>query len=367
MTGKIRILHILWSGYSGGAERLVKDIHTFYDRTKFDHQVCFLSDGGWLSRTIAEKGVTVSCLGMKDGFSFIKGFYLNKVLKTYNPDIIHSHCRNFLSNFIISRYRRVAKIYFEHGGDLLSTKSKRDLIFYDFFIRFYKLVLVNSEYVKQRILDTNRIDARRVRTFYIGIDPRPYEKSRDQKDIRQSLGIKEYCKVIGVVCRLIDQKGVDDFIKTASEIKKMRKDIVFLVVGEGGKREALEKMAVDIGVNIRFLGDRADVPDLLSIFDIFLFTSKWEPFGIALLEAMAAQVPILGFAVGGAREIIDKGGGILLEDRDHEKLAELVVNVLRDRTVYKRLATQGYSNLTNNFHIEKSIRRLEQEYLMLTS
>jgi len=185
--------------------------------------------------------------------------------------------------------------------------------------------------------------------------------------MRQSLGIKEHCKVIGIVCRLVEQKGVDDFIKTANKIQKMRQDVIFLVVGEGEKRKALEKMAADFGLDIIFLGDRSDVPDLLAIFDIFLFTSKWEPFGIVLLEAMAAQIPILGFAVGGAREIIDKGGGILIEHRNHQKLAELVIDVLRDRTVYKRLASQGYSNLINNFHIEKSIKRLEQEYLMLTS
>jgi glycosyltransferase involved in cell wall biosynthesis len=270
-------------------------------------------------------------------------------------------------NFFISRDHHASKIYFEHGGDLLSRSSTRDLIFYDLFARFYALVLVNSEYVKQRILKMNRIDPQRVRTFYIGIDPHPYEKSRDRKDMRRSLGIKANCKVIGAVGRLVEQKGVDDFIKTANKIRNMRKDVMFVIVGEGNKREALEAMSVDLGVDIMFLGDRPDVPDLLGMFDIFLFTSKWEPFGIILLEAMAARIPILGFSVGGAREIVDKGGGILLEERDHQKLAELVIDVLRDRGYYKRLAAQGHSNLVNNFHIEKSIRRLEREYLMLAS
>ena len=367
MVGRIRVLHVLWTGYSGGAERLVRDILTFYDRMKFDHQVCFLSNGGWLSQTIAEQGVAVNCLGMKSGFSVIKGLRLKNILKTYKPDIIHNHCRNFLLNFLITRNHHASKIYFEHGGDLLSNSSKRDLIFYDLFVRFYKLVLVNSEYVKQRILKINRIDPQRVRTFYIGIDPHPYEKSRDRNDMRRSLGIKDNCKVIGVVGRLVEQKGVDDFIKTANKIRNMRQDVIFVVVGEGEKREALETIAVDLGVDIMFLGDRSDVPDILGMFDIFLFTSKWEPFGIVLLEAMAAQIPILGFSVGGAREIVDKGGGILLEERDHQKLAELVIDVLRDRRFYKRLATQGHSNLINNFHISKSIKRLEQEYLMLLS
>ena len=146
---------------------------------------------------------------------------------------------------------------------------------------------------------------------------------------------------------------------------KKDEDIVFLVVGEGEKRSELEKKASDAGVGIRFLGDRKDIPDILRIFDIFLFTSKWEPFGIVLLEAMAAQIPILGFAVGGAREIIEKGGGILLDRRDHKALARLAIRVLRDHELYNKLAAQGYSNLIDNFHVKESIKRLEQAYMQL--
>lgn len=168
--------------------------------------------------------------------------------------------------------------------------------------------------------------------------------------------------MIGVVGRLVEQKGMDDFIRVAHEIQKMRQDVVFLIIGDGKKRMTLERMSLQYDVDILFLGDRSDVPDLLSIFDVFLFTSKWEPFGIVLLEAMAAKVPILGFAVGGAREIIDKGGGVLFDKRDHKKLAQLTVQVLGDQKTHERLSAQGYANVMRNFNIVKCIKKLEWSY-----
>lgn len=365
MIDRVKILHVLWAGHSGGAERFVRDITAFSDKTKFEHQVVFLSNPGRFGKAIAENGIVVHGLGMAGSFSLKNGFGFRKVLQSFRPDIIHNHSKDFFSNFLILCARHTPKIFFEHGGDLIGDKPNRDILFYYCFARFYDLVFTNSEYMRKRIVALKRVNPRKVRTFYIGIDPMPYEQSKNQQLIKQQLKIDAHKNVIGIVCRLVGQKGVDDFIKVAEEIQRTYREIVFLVVGDGEKRALLEMMAAHHNVDIRFLGDRSDVPDLLSIFDIFLFTSKWEPFGIVLLEAMAARVPVLGFAVGGASEIINKGGGVLLEERDHKKLAELTVEILEDRATYQRLSAMGYANLTANFHIKKSVKLLEKEYVVL--
>ena len=80
---------------------------------------------------------------------------------------------------------------------------------------------------------------------------------------------------------------------------------------------------------------------------------------------MAAKVPILGFAEGGAREILKNGGGVLLETRDHRKLAELTVTFLKNRTACERISEAGYVNVMKNFHIKKTISLIESEYLSL--
>jgi glycosyltransferase involved in cell wall biosynthesis len=362
---RIKILHILWSGRSGGAERFVRDITVYSNRSRFEHRVCFLSKGGAIAEQMTKNSIEIYIIGMKSGFSMSSCARILKVIHEFRPHVIHSHVRNYLTNLLIFLSSNTPKLYFEHGGDLIGANPWRDVLFYKIFCRFFDLILTNSDYVRNKIVQYCDVNLEMIATFRIGIDPQMYKNSGEKKRLKAKFGISEMNNVIGTVCRLVEAKGVDDFIKVAREVQRMRQDIVFLIVGDGEKRATLEKMAVQYDVDIRFLGDRLDVSDLLSIFDIFLFTSKWESFGITVLEAMAAKVPVVGFAVGGAREIIDMGGGVLLEKRDHKKLAELAVEVLEDRTIYERLSAQGYANLVENFHIERSIELLEREYVAL--
>jgi len=367
IIGKIKILHVLWRGHSGGAERFVRDITFYSNKTKFEHQVLFLSDPGRFGRIIAESGIPVHSLGMRRSFSFINALGFRRLIRSYKPDIIHNHSKDFITNAFICRINSAVKIFFEHGGDLISNNSERAILFYHCFIRYYDLVLANSEYIRQRILALNKVNPQKVRTFYIGIDPTPYQSDRGQGLNKPPIFVDANKKVIGVVGRLVEEKGIDDFIKVADEIQRVYQDVIFLIVGDGKKRVLLQRMAAQHEADIRFLGDRSDVPDILNIFDIFLFTSKRESYGIALLESMAARVPVLGFAVGGANEILKNGGGVLLETRNHKELARLTVEFLMNPTACKRLSTTGYANLMDNFHIRKSIDILEQEYLSLLS
>lgn len=367
MSDKIQVMHFLWSGHSGGMERFVRDVTRTSNKARFEHSVCFLSEGGWFADDMLKSGTRIAYLGMKTGFSAARSMRIPYVIRKWRPHIIHNHIRNYFLNIYLLNYPTIPKIFFEHGGDFLGKSPHRDISFYKYFARQYDVILANSEYVRQQIVGLKTIDPQKVRTFYIGIDPKPYQQCRSRYKIKQLLSINGHKKVIGVVGRLVEQKGMDDFIRVAHEIQKMRQDVVFLIIGDGKKRMTLERMSLQYDVDILFLGDRLDVPDLLSIFDVFLFTSKWEPFGIVLLEAMAAKVPILGFAVGGAREIIDKGGGVLFEKRDHEKLAQLTVQVLGDQKTYERLSAQGYANMMRNFNIASSIKDLEKEYMALLS
>ena len=170
-------------------------------------------------------------------------------------------------------------------------------------------------------------------------------------------------KVVGIVGRLVEQKGIDDFIEIAARIQERQKDCSFIVVGDGPLRVELEKMAQERKVPIKFTGDRQDLPELLPVFDIFIFTSRWEPFGIIILESLASGVPVVGFAVDGMRAIIEKGGGgILVQNRDHAKVAEAACSLLNDQRRRDEVARQGYENVQKNFEVKENIKALEEEY-----
>lgn len=360
---KMKVLHILWSGGIGGAEKCVRDITVYSNKQKFEHTVCFLSQGGRFADEMEKNGVKIYYLGMKSGLSITNGVRFLKIINKVNPNIIHSHCRNYLTNMLVLCFPKIVKVYFEHGGDLAGRNPRREIMFYQCFGRLYDLILANSDYIKHTLMQFNNLNPLKIKTFYNGIDPLMYGNSGKNKKLKMQLRIPIEHKVIGTVCRLVEAKGVDDFIRVASEIRKRNKKFSFVIIGDGSERPRLEKMAVRCSVEIKFLGERYDVPVLLNIFDIFLCTSKWESFGIAILEAMAAKVPVIGFAVPGMREIITKGGGgILIEKRDHKKLAKIAVDLLEDQERYNRISNEGYVNIRKNFDIKKNIKGLEEKY-----
>ncbi len=361
----VRVLHILWSGHSGGAERFVRDITLYSDKKKFLHTVCFLSHGGWLADDMARHGVDVSYLGMKTGLSVAAGVRILKTIRKLQPHVIHSHGRNYLSNLCLLYFSNIPKVYYEHGGDLIGKRPHRDELFYRLFSHMYDLILVNSDHVRQKILRIKKTKLQPVKTLYIGINTEIYGGNIDKKEVKKQLGIPAERKVIGTVGRLVAQKGIDDFIKVAAEIGRMCNRCSFVVVGEGKERCALEQLAATCNVEIIFLGDRHDVPHVLGAFDILLFTPKWEPFGIVVLEALAAKVPVVGFAVGGTQEIIERCGGVLIEERDHRALAHEVINLLHNSELYEHVSQTGWIHVQRFFDIRESIAQLEHEYTVV--
>jgi glycosyltransferase involved in cell wall biosynthesis len=367
---KIKIMHIMWSGGTGGGERFIRDISAYSNRKRYEHSVCFLSRGGPIADQIACGGTQVYCLGMKSGLSIVVGAKIIGVIGKIKPDIVTIHSRNYFIPLLLLFFPKIRKSCFEHGGRLDGNISKRDTKiyrhFYNWFVRFYPLILTNSDYMKNKIVEVTKIKPQKIRVYYYGIDINKYENDSANSSLKAKLDIPGSHRVFGMVGRLAEQKGVDDFIKIASEIQKLSSQCSFVVIGDGHLRANLEKMAMEYKVDIKFLGDRQDVPELLSVFDVFIFTSRWEPFGIVVLEAFAAKVPIVGFSVPGMKEIIEKGGGgILIKGRDHCKVAKIAVDLLEDKKRYSELSDEGHLNVQKNFSVQKTIKILEEEYSLL--
>lgn len=360
---KTIVLHVLWSGRAGGAERFVRDIVTYSDNTKFEHIVCFLSSGGIIADQIKQVGGKVLILGMKSGFDILAGLKFIGLLKSENVNIVNVHMRSYFIIMLLCVFGgKVIRIYFEHGGNLISNHPKKEAVFYRIFGPSFKVILANSDYVRSQVLKVSRLPEEKVKTFYIGIDLAPYSITINKEEIKKEFRIPLSNKVVGIVGRLVVAKGIDDFVRIAVEIQKRRNDICFVIVGDGEKRQNLEKLAKSLSVNIIFLGERKDIPKLLKLFDVFLFTSKWEAFGIVLLEAMASRVPVIGFNIPGANEIISKGGGIMVEGRNHQQAAECVVEVLDSYEKCHKLANDGYENVSKNFNIKNTMLKLELFY-----
>ena len=142
-----------------------------------------------------------------------------------------------------------------------------------------------------------------------------------------------------------------------------------MIVGQGGLREELEAQAAQLGIaaQVRFLGHREDVRDLLSILDLFVLPSLSEGMPLALLEAMAAGVPAIATRVGGTTEVIDDGRtGTLVAPGDSRVLAAAITTLLENPRLAKELGQAARQAVAARFSLAGMVQAYERVYSELT-
>ncbi|RYD02072.1 hypothetical protein N752_26850 [Desulforamulus aquiferis] len=201
-----------------------------------------------------------------------------------------------------------------------------------FLARFTDRIITVSDALKQELIEREGLQGKHITTIYNGIDVSRFETKNDLMTIRKSMDIPELGPVIGTIARLASQKGLSYFLKAASLLKDYQ--VNFLIVGDGPLMEALQKEAVDLGIQNRvtFAGRREDIPEIMSIIDIFVLPSITEGLPLTILEAMAAGKPVVATQVGGIPEAIVQGKtGLMVPPKDPEALAVSLAGLLGER------------------------------------
>ncbi|MCA1833943.1 MAG: glycosyltransferase family 4 protein [Actinomycetota bacterium] len=202
-----------------------------------------------------------------------------------------------------------------------------------------------------------------------GIDARPYiDAATERVAARDELGIRAADTAIGIVGRLQPWKGQHVFLRAAAHLAE-RPDTVFVVVGDaiGGFSAtypaSLRALSADLGITdgVRFTGQRTDIPRVLAALDIFVHASAAEPFGIVIVEAMAAGKPVVATRGGGVDEIItDEVNGLLVDYEDDRGLAKAVERLLDDPALATRLAEAGRTIAVERFTPENMVEHATQ-------
>jgi len=154
-----------------------------------------------------------------------------------------------------------------------------------------------------------------------------------------------------------EQKGLDVLVRAAALLPRSDPEVRTVIVGEGHLRESLEELAVALGVRDRidFLGrtNRRQVSALLRGCEVFVLPSRFETFGIALVEALACGKPVVATRVGGIPEIVEHcRTGLLVEPDRPEALAAALGELLRNRELRQRLAARGAEQVQRHFRYD---------------
>lgn len=261
----------------------------------------------------------------------------------------------------------------------------RDLVPLGWWARIYakwtNKIIAISEAVREH-LQRCGIPAQKIEVIHNGVDLSVFSPladargSRFASPLRKSLGFTEEHFVFGMVAQLVPWKGHAFFLRAAASVAQGIPNARFLIVGDDlfGDHpdyvQGLVGLTESLGLDdkVRFLGFREDIVDVLASLDALVLPSLHEPFGRALIEAMAMEKPVIATNVGGPLEIVDHAtNGLLVPAQDVGALAEAMRRLAQDRPWSQSLGKAGRAKVEREFDIRQTVQRTQNIYEQIIS
>jgi glycosyltransferase involved in cell wall biosynthesis len=227
-------------------------------------------------------------------------------------------------------------------------------------------VFAVSEQVRQYCIEVDRIDPARVQTIYNGLDLRDWDTASSPATPSDELLVT----AVGNIRRV---KGHDVFIKAAASIVPHFPNVSFSIAGDVLEPDyfaELQALVRDLNLSDRFhfAGGVTDMRQHLSAADIFVLPSRSEGFSNAIIEAMAASLPVVATNVGGNSEAVKDGfTGFLVPPDDPAALAAAISRLLSDQSQAKAMGAAGRATVVENFTTEVMMTRIASAYEKLLS
>jgi glycosyltransferase involved in cell wall biosynthesis len=204
----------------------------------------------------------------------------------------------------------------------------------------------------------------RVDVVYTGRDLTAYADA-DPAPVREAFAVPADAPLVGTVGRLVERKGGYDLLAAWPRVRAAHPDAHLLLVGDGVERDGLVARARDLGVadSVHVAGTRDDVPAVLAALDCFAFPSHYEGLPGALLEAMAAGLPIVATDVEGSNELVTDGEtGLLVPARDPRALADALVATLADPAAAAARGRAARDRAFATFGVDTMVANFERLY-----
>jgi glycosyltransferase involved in cell wall biosynthesis len=205
----------------------------------------------------------------------------------------------------------------------------------------------------------------RTRTIKNGIDLERFVPGRSNL-CRAGFSVPASHRVLGVIGMFDPVKGHIFLLQAIKRLQKTgKKNLTCLVVGSGRQEAELKEFVYKAGLNgqVRFLGYRRDISDLLGLMDMLVIPSLRESFGLVAIEAMAMKVPVIASRIGGLEEIVaHEKTGLLVTPSDPMALAEAIRKLADNPAIRRRMGEAGRRRVVDNFGIETTVRETEGLY-----
>lgn len=351
----------------GGAELKLLEMLRHMDRERYAITLCSFMETGDLRSQFEALGDPLVIMARKWRFDpsiFVKLFRLIRkghfdIIQTllFYPDIIGTVMARFCKVPVCIAWETAS-----HYDTFFHPFHRR--LFYRLFMRWATRIVTVSQEAKHSIIDVERLPAEQIDVIPYGIDLERYGREAGA-EIQVEGYENEAAFVMGVVARLDYIKGHPFLLEALHHVRKIYSNFICLLIGDGEYRAHLEGLVqkYNLQQHVKFLGFRDDIPSILNRLDLFILPSLSEGLPNVILEAMAAQVPVIASAVGGIPEIIENSeNGILVPPKNAVALAEAIEQVLHDAALREKMALAGKVMVEKRFSLAKQMERFESLY-----
>lgn len=369
----MKVLHVITDTNIGGAGRYL--LYLLPQPAFRDVDIAVACPDGELSVRLEAAGIRrLNISGRDISFSPRLTRELAALVKAEKPDIVHTH--GSLSGRIAARMRKIPVVYTKHGQ--VRTPDRRGIAssqagpFTRLVNRVATRVLADrviavSDRVRKELEDSG-IQPSMITVIPNGIDLSPYRQKAKRTSKAKAADADAQGKrsfLIGTVARLSPEKGIDTLLDAAKIVVTSYPSARFVIAGTGPLERELAQKVRDLRLEncVRMVGFVDNVPGLFSGLDLYVLPSDTEGIPLALLEAMAAGLPVVATRVGGVPEVVVDGvTGFLVPPRQPKALAQAIVRLLVDPDLAKSMGASGRERAESMFDARVTAERTVQVY-----
>ena len=360
---KARILHIIATLDRAGAEKQLSLLARGLPRDRFDVHVCALTRGGPLAEELADAGIPVVVLNKRlkaDPFALAR---LVRHLRSLQPDLIHTWM--FTANSYGRAAGRLAGVQRMIASERCVDRWKSAWQFaVDRRLAGWTDRFVANAPAVRGFCAAHGIDGGKFDVIANGIaSPPPSRWTR--QEFLQEFDLPADAPLLGAVGRFWPQKRMKYLIWVAEVLHLLHPDAQLLIAGDGPLRAQAMRYSTLLDGNsyIHFLGERDDVPDILPHLDLFWHVSGYEGLPNAVMEAMAAGLPVVATDVPGSRDLIRSGEtGMLVAVNDRSEMVQVSDSLITDSARRAALGRAAREHVLAEFPVEEMIGRYVELY-----
>lgn len=381
MNTKKKILFLVTQSEFGGAQRFIYRLVTNLDLAKYDILVAAGPEGNdpnGLLFTLKKEGFKTFNLRflrrrVNPLFDFGLGLIeIYNLIRKQKPDILFLFSSKAgAMGSLIGRLLGVRKIIYRIGGWTFNDPRSFLMNSYYKFIekvsaKWKDYIINNADSDRKQAIELGIKPKEELILIHNGVDVSQLDKEfLSKEEARRELNFRSDDFVIGTIGSLYPTKGLKYLIEAANIIKE--KSIKFVLIGEGQERKKIEELIKNHNLIEKFNLIKPTYKDYkyLKAFDIFVLASVKEGFPWTILEAMAANVPVVATKVGAVPEIVENNkNGILVEAKNSEQIAEAIKKLISNKDLREKLSKEGKKTVIEKFTLEKMLKQYENLFFI---